>query len=160
MKLSELEPLAAALRACRKKHDVTQEQMGVALGLSRKTYHLLESPGWLPGFREHAHFVKTLHHLDPAAARAFAGVFGKRVEDYALVLPGAGDARGAPVDPRQAKLVFDAAVYATAEELDMSPKALRPIAAMLLARLADGGVTMAQASALAKGAEAGKKKGA
>jgi transcriptional regulator with XRE-family HTH domain len=159
MKYSDLAPLADALRECRKRLRVTQEQMGATLGISRKTYHLLETQRWFPDAREHAHFVKRLHDLDPAAARAFVDLNDETLEHYAIVKPVPGAAEKA-LEPKQARLAFDAALYATAEELDLSPKAVRPIAAGLLGRLAESGISLAQAAALAKAASAagvGKK---
>ena len=148
MKISDLQPIVDALVACREKHRLTQEEMGAELGISRKTYHLFESSAWLPPDRERAHFVKRLYDLDPAAAQTFVGVLGETLEQYVLALPSPGP-RAAPLDPKHAKLAFDAALYATAEAFEMSPKALRPMAAELLARLAESGVTLAQAAALA-----------
>jgi DNA-binding XRE family transcriptional regulator len=159
VKYADLAPLAEALRECRKRLRVTQEEMGASLGISRKTYHLFETQRWFPDAREHAHFAKRLHELDPALAGVFADVNGEALEEYAIVklAPGAAEAG---LDPKQAKLVFEAAVYATAEELDMSPKAVRPIAAGVLTRLAESGISLAQAAALANalnGAATGKK---
>jgi len=159
MKMSDLRPLARALDACRKKRAFTQAQMADALMISRKTYVLFENCRWLPPVRERGHFVRSLYNLDPATAQAFVDVLGRTIEEYTLVRQPAS-AGNVPIDAKQAKLVFDAAVYATAEDLDMSPKAVRPIAATLLGRLAESGVTLAQAAGLAKAAEAARKKAA
>jgi DNA-binding XRE family transcriptional regulator len=158
MKLSDLRPFAHALQACRKKHGLTQAQMAEALSMTRKTYILFESGRWLPAIRERSHFIKLLYDRDPAAAHALVAALGTTLEDHVFVRSPEG--KTAPSDAAQAKLLHDAAVYATAEQLDLSPKAVRPIAASLFARLAESGVTMEQAAALAKGAASGGKKGA
>jgi len=149
--IEERRTLQAALRACRTRLRVTQEELADALGISRKTYVLFESCRWLPSARERGHFVKELHGLDPAAV-------GETLEDHVMTLPSAAGTVVKPIDAKQAKLVFHAALYETAEELEMAPKDLRPIAAGLLAKLADSGITLAQAATLAKSAGTARKK--
>lgn len=62
------------------------------------------------------------------------------------------------ISAKQARLAYDAALYAAAEEADLPPKVLRPIVAAILAELRDGGVTMTQAADVAKVAVARGKK--
>lgn len=156
--IEERRTLQAALRACRTRLRVTQEELADALGISRKTYVLFESCRWLPSARERGHFVKELHGLDPAAAAALVAAVGETLEDHVMTLPSAAGTVVKPIDAKQAKLVFHAALYETAEELEMAPKDLRPIAAGLLAKLADSGITLAQAATLAKSAGTARKK--
>jgi len=49
-------------------------------------------------------------------------------------------------------VLFDSAVLGTADQLDVSPRALRPVLAAMLERLALAGMPMSQAAAIAKAA--------
>lgn len=151
-----LRPFCTALRAYRKKNGITQEEMAETLRLSRKTYIFFEQACWLPPPREVSHVVKRLHDRDASLALAFVQTRGERLEDHVLIRPSRLKASEVSLEAAQAKVAFDTAVYETAEDLDMSPKAVRPIAAALLGKLAAAGVTLGQAAGLAKSA-AGKK---
>ncbi len=142
------------LRYARARLQLTQEEMGKKLGISRKTYTLFETRRWFPAPRERRHFVKALHELDPVAADALARAMGESLADHVAVSP---PSHAPSLDPQRAKLAFDASLYATAEELDVTPRALRAIAAALLGRLAETGLTMAQAVELARPKEPREK---
>jgi transcriptional regulator with XRE-family HTH domain len=141
-------PLRDALREFRQDRHLTQDEMAESLGISRKTYLLFETCRWLPPARERGHFVKVLHGHDPALAKLLAGFLDQKVEEVAL------SADAPKLDATEAKRVFDIAVYETAEELDMNPRALRPIVAGVIERLAASGITLSQAAALAKATRA------
>jgi DNA-binding XRE family transcriptional regulator len=153
----ELMALCRELREYRAQARLTQGEMAEALGLSRKTYNFFETHRWLPTVKHLPHMLKSLHSMSPRLGEAFATACGSAVEDVALVLPVAAPPEtqaAPPLDPKHAKLAVEAALYAAAEQAEVSPKVMRAIAALLLGRLAEAGVGMAQAAALAKSAAA------
>lgn len=156
MKARDLQPLREALYFFRKERGLTQGDLASELGISRKTYILLESNRWLPTPRAQADFVKQLHRLHPPAAKVFADIMGASIADFVEVrsavaapAPPAGSAP-APLEAGHARLVLDSAILGVAEQLDMSPRILRPIVAALLERLAAAGMPMGQAATIGK----------
>jgi transcriptional regulator with XRE-family HTH domain len=157
VKASDLQPLCEALYFFRKERGLNQGDIASELGISRKTYVLLESNRWLPQPRAQAHFVKQLHRLHPPLAKVFADLMGASVADFVEVRPvvaspppAAGTTVAVPLEAKHAELVLDSAILGVAEQLDMSPRALRPIVAALLERLAAAGMPMGQAATIAK----------
>jgi transcriptional regulator with XRE-family HTH domain len=160
MSIADRKPIMRALRTFRSARGLTQEEIADVLGISRKTYLLFETTRWFPPARERGHFVKRLYDLDPGLAHTLVGILGETLEDHVVVreLPASsGAAIVAPLDPKEAKRGYDVAIYESAEELEMSPRSLRPIAANVLAKLDASGITLAQAAALAKTALGAKK---
>jgi len=99
--------------------------------------------------------LKCLYELDTKLAQAFLDVTGESLEDVALVLRPSGTASTAaapspPLDARAAEAAYAAALYAAADALDVTAKALRATSAALLPRLAQARLTLEQAAALAK----------
>jgi transcriptional regulator with XRE-family HTH domain len=141
---------AEMMVAFRKGHGLTQGQLADRLGISRKTYVALEVRSWLPRARERSYFIKRLHDIHPPAAKALADALGKPLEDYVQVRPVTTAGAVVPLEADHAKLVLDSAILGVAEQLDMSPRALRPIVAALLERLAAAGMPMGQAATIAK----------
>jgi DNA-binding XRE family transcriptional regulator len=163
MKQEDLLPFCRALRAARRANGWTQEHVASELGISRKTYVLMESTRWLPSQRQRAHFVRLLQRMIPTAAEELVRLFGETLDDYVDAKP-VVPVQPAPAVPlleaKYAKLVFDSALLGVAEELDASPRMLRPLVASLLQRLDVVGMPMAQAAGLAKEAGAtGKRRG-
>jgi hypothetical protein len=113
---------------------------------------LLESARWLPPARQRSHVVKVLHGLFPAVAEELVKVFGDTLADYVQVHSVVQVAQAPALEAAHAKLVFDSAVLGVAEELDASPRMLRPLLASLLGRLDAARMPMAQAAGLAKAA--------
>jgi DNA-binding XRE family transcriptional regulator len=146
---------AARLEEWRKSDNSTQDAMASALGISRKTYVLLESGRWVPGARQQHHMVHTLHRFDPALAVAYAALYDTEVEDWGVAPP----APAAPpkLDPQHARPAYDAAVYAAAEEHDLPAQTLRPVLAAVLAALRQAGMSLEQAAEVAKEAAAKSK---
>jgi DNA-binding XRE family transcriptional regulator len=163
MKQADLLPFCHALSAGRGANGWTQEYVASELGISRKTYILMESTRWLPSPRQRAHFVRVLHRMNPLAAEQLVRLFGETLADYVEVKAAApvqpAQPVGPPLDAKYARLVFDSAVLGAAEELDTSPRILRPLLASLLDRLDTAGMPMAQAAGLAREAGAGTKRG-
>jgi transcriptional regulator with XRE-family HTH domain len=160
MTMADLKPIMRALRDFRSARGLTQDDVANRLGISRKTYLLFESTRWFPPPRERGHFVKRLHDLDAGLAQTLVGILGQTLEDHVVVRQPAasgGAGAGPPLDAKEAKRAYDVVIYECAEELEMSPRALRPIAANVLARLAASGITLAQAAPLAKAALEAKK---
>jgi transcriptional regulator with XRE-family HTH domain len=161
MSTADLKPIMRALRTFRSARGLTQEDIAGVLGLSRKTYLLFETARWFPPARERGHFVKRLYDLDPGLAHTLVGILGEKLDDHVVVRQPAaspGSANGPPLDLKEAKRAYDVVIYESAEELEMSPRSLRPIAANVLAKLAASGITLAQAAPLAKAALGAKKK--
>jgi DNA-binding XRE family transcriptional regulator len=148
MKADDLAGLTRLLRAGRAAKHLTQEDAADHLGISRKTYLLMESRRWLPQARERSHFARRLRELHAPAADEFVRLFPEAAEDDAEAQR---RARGvAELGAAQAKLVFDSAVLGVAEELEQSPRLVRALVAAILERLHAGGMPMAQAAAIAK----------
>jgi transcriptional regulator with XRE-family HTH domain len=145
MKKDDILPFVQALYACRKSKGLTQTTAGEALGISRTTFMHLEGCRWLPQPRERPHFIKRLHELDPALAKKFTDLVGTSIAESLAV-----GGTSLPLEAKHAKLVLDSAILGVAEQLDMSPRALRPIVAVLLERLAAAGMPMGQAATIAK----------
>ena len=137
---------AARLEEYRMSDHTTQDVLAGALAISRKTYILLESGRWLPGPRERHHMVHVLHGFDPALAAAFAALYDTRLEEWGI----APAAHAAPLDARQARHAYDAAVYAAAEQADLPAKTLRPFVAAVLASLREAGMSLEQAVEVAR----------
>jgi DNA-binding XRE family transcriptional regulator len=152
MKHQDILPFCRALGTARTAQGLTQEDVAGELGISRKTYVLFESCRWLPPPRQRSHFVKVLHGLFPAAAEELVKVFGDTLEAYVQVRSVVQVAQAPALEATHARLVFDSAVLGVAEELDASPRMLRPLLASLLGRLDAAGMPMAQAAGLAKAA--------
>jgi DNA-binding XRE family transcriptional regulator len=152
MKQQDIVPFCYALSAARRARGLTQADVAGELGISRKTYILLESARWLPPSRQRSHVVRVLHGLFPAVAEELVKVFGDTLADYVQVQSVVQVAPARALEATHAKLVFDSAVLGVAEELDASPRMLRPLLAGLLARLDAAGMPMAQAAGLAKAA--------
>jgi DNA-binding XRE family transcriptional regulator len=146
---------AARLEERRKAVNSTQNDMASALGISRKTYVLMESGRWLPAPRAGHHMVHVLHGFDPALAAAYAALYDNTVEDFGVAPP----APAAPpkLDPQQARHAYDAAVYAAAEGEDIPAKTLRPVVAAVLAALHEAGMSLEQAAEVAREAAAKSK---
>jgi hypothetical protein len=163
MNLSDRQPLVDALRAVRAKKAWLQSDMADYLEISRKTYVLLESCRWLPPTREQPHFVKRLHEIDPALADAFLAILGQTMNHYAIVTAPPPAASSGPAQPAlgsvEAKRLYDIAIYEASEELDVTPKVLRPQVALVLSKLHASGVTLAEAAAFAGGARAKGRRG-
>ncbi len=152
MKKPDRVPFIQELHVLRRSRGLTQTQMASELGISRRTYLMFEKMRWWPQPRAQADFVKRLRDLDPAAARAFVELIGAKVEDYVPVAPVPSVGAGAPIHPLLAQLVFDSAVLGAAEQLDLSPRVLRPILAATLERLVASDMPLSQAASLAKAA--------
>lgn len=163
MKADDIRPFSRALSSARAAHGWTQEDVASALGISRKTYLLMESTRWLPSARQRAHFVRVLHRMIPAAAEELVRLFGETLADYVDTNPASPGQPAPPavaplLDTKYARLVFDSALLGVAEELDTSPRILRPLLASLLERLDAAGMPMTQAAGLAKDAGASARK--
>jgi DNA-binding XRE family transcriptional regulator len=150
MSKEALRAFTALLREWRTESGATQEQMADTLVISRKTYVLFESSRWLPPMKEQAFTLKILHALDPALAEAFLAALDATVEDFAIPLAPHGADAAAELPDEQAKAAYDAAVYSTAEQFDMSPKAMRAIVTTLLEKMSASKLSMRKAAALAK----------
>jgi len=157
MKQEDLLPLRRELREARKKSRMTQDDMATYLGMSRKTYALFESCRWVPTRQRRWHVVTKLHAVHPPAVHSLLKALGQTLDDYTFGVAASPAEAPPTLDAKQAKLAFDAALYSTAEDAELPPKVLRSVANMLLSRLADAGVTLAQAVAMAKSAVAQKK---
>jgi transcriptional regulator with XRE-family HTH domain len=137
--------VSKVLRSARTANGLTQEEGASMLDISRKTYLLLERRRWLPQPRARAHFARQLRGYHPPAADEFARI---------LAASGAEDVEGAVetlADPATAKLVFDSALLALAERLDVPSKTLRPAVAGFLEALSSGGMAMGQVIAATSG---------
>jgi hypothetical protein len=100
--------------------------------------------------------------MSPAAAEHLARLFGETLADYLEAKPLAPvqPAHASLLDAPHARLVFDSALLGAAEELDTSPRILRPLLASLLERLETAGMPMAQAAGLAREPGGGAARGA
>lgn len=90
----------------------TQEDLAASLGISRKTYILMEQDHWWPHERERHFMVHTLYKLDPSLAGWFAMIYETELEDWGihrrssrppssrLSLPSAPSRPGLPTTPR------------------------------------------------------------
>jgi DNA-binding XRE family transcriptional regulator len=147
IKAADLQPLTTALRKTRAALGVRQAEMAEHLGISRKTYVLLESSRWHPPYKERAAMLKRLHELDPELVPTFLGVTGATLDEHALVVE-----VQAPRPPRlsaeQLKDVYEKAIAEVATEREMTLAATRKVAGALLRKLAAAGVEMADVAGI------------
>jgi transcriptional regulator with XRE-family HTH domain len=138
----QLRAFTRRLRDWRVSHGFDQQRIAVHLGVSRKTYILLETSRWFPPHKERAHFILALSALDPTLVDAALELLGGELDDH--VLRAAGDV--SPLDAASTKAAVDDAIRAAADTMDVTARAFRPAASVLLARLAQSGVSVAQAA--------------
>ncbi len=146
---------AVRLSDHRALESMTQDEMSIFLGISRKTYILMEQGRWLPGDRQGHQMIHQLHKLDPALAVEFAKLHDTTVESFGIAPPAPAPA-ARRLEAQHAKSAYDAAVYDAAEQAEMPAKLLRPVIAAVLASLQEAGMPMEQAVEIAKGAARAK----
>ncbi len=120
--------------------------MAEHVGVSRKTYILLETARWFPPYKERAHFLRALAELDFKLVDAAVELLGGTLDDH--VFKKTHD--GPRLDAESAKAALDDAIREGADAMDVTARTFRPAVARALVRLAEAGVTMDQAAKLVK----------
>jgi transcriptional regulator with XRE-family HTH domain len=135
--------IGAVLAAGRRQLRLTQDEVGAHLGVSGRTIHRWETDQRRPRPRELPHLLRRLHELSPPLAARLASATG-------VALEAAGIAPAVSASDVAQRNALDAAICAAAEELDVSPRRLRPGVAALLARLREARVSIEDAAAFAE----------
>jgi transcriptional regulator with XRE-family HTH domain len=130
--------LAQAIRNARLACGLTQDQLGMRLGLRGRAVYRWERDDSIPSKRHRRALVTAVNAVNQPAAAALHAVL-ESVGKGAPVVPAP-----APVPPPgvNAKLVLDLAVFSLAEELDLPARRARGALARLLARLREASVTI------------------
>jgi DNA-binding XRE family transcriptional regulator len=113
--------------------------MAEELGISRKTYVLLETARWYPPYKERAHMLKVLHDVSPELAATFLQVTGASLEDHAVVVQTPA-AQVLPPSRIAVKAAYAGAVAQVAEEQDLTASAVTKVASAVLAKMVNAGV--------------------
>ena len=143
-----IEPLSSALRKTRATLKMRQAEMAAGLGISRKTYVLLESSRWYPPYKERAHMIRCLHELDPSLVAVFVGVAGESLEEHVLTVTAPAEPVRAP-SAAAVKKAYAEAIAQVAAEQDMTVSAVTKVATGLVARLVAAGVGLDAVAAIA-----------
>jgi len=118
--------LAQAIRNARAAVGLTQEALAARLRLKARAISRWEGDRSVPKRRRRAALVATISEVNPEAGAALASAFASATTQRGrLVVLGASPPPAAAPPPLDAKLAFELALFALAEELDVPPGRLR-----------------------------------
>jgi transcriptional regulator with XRE-family HTH domain len=155
-------PFAAALTAARQAAGVTQTQIARELELYPNQVHRWEKQGTFPSMEKRIAVLRMLKGAPRALLDELARQSDVTLESIGMGLPpppppsppahaAAASPATAPPMAANAQATIDDAVREAAEEMDVSPKVLRPALSRMLDRLARTGVPIDAAARMVLG---------
>ena len=135
--------MAQAIRTARLASGLTQEQLGRRLGLKGRAVYRWERDASLPLRSRRGELVTAINAVNQAAAATLSAVFAseaKRRRGSPTVAP-PPTAQAAP-PAIDIKLALELAVFAMADELDISPRRLRGGLIKLVKRMRERNVAL------------------
>jgi transcriptional regulator with XRE-family HTH domain len=152
-----------ALETARESIGMSKTQLAYAVRVLGNTAYRWEKQGTMPVMEMRIKILRTLAAAPRALLEALAEESGVTLESIGMalpppppppapILPTAPASQGAaPPVPANAQATIDDAVREAAEEIDVSPKLLRPALSRMLDRLARTGVPLDAASRMVLG---------
>jgi transcriptional regulator with XRE-family HTH domain len=138
-------PLARAIRDARLSLRLTQDQLGMRLGLKGRAVYRWERGVSAPTRRHQRALLTAVQAIDPSLAAKLQA----ELVSSARQAQGLGPPAPAPPPPVPAKptgpVALELAVFAAADELDLTPRRLRAALVKLCARLMEGGFSLESA---------------
>jgi helix-turn-helix protein len=126
---------------CRQALGMTQEELGRAMGVARRTAQRWASQG-IPSY-ELPNLARLVHPRAPALAREIVAASGSTLEAAGIVAPAPPPVPApAPPPPPLPAGVVDAVVCAAADAMDRMPKEVRPGLYAAFARAKEIGLTV------------------
>lgn len=125
--------LAQAVFSARRSCGLTQQDLGRRLGLRGRAIYRWENDLSLPNAHHRRALVTAIQAVNPVLAAQLASALAQRGQPP-LLPPGP--------PPAAAREVLERAVFAAADELDLSPRRTRGALVRLLRRLRAGDVTL------------------
>jgi transcriptional regulator with XRE-family HTH domain len=141
------EPLPRLLVEAQHALGGSQTDLGKLVGVSRRTVWRWQGGQSSPDGREILTIIGKVHAVNAPLAARLAQAYGETLESLGIVPPPKAIER--PIekpdplaDPLQRRAFVDAVVCAAAEALDVSPRLVRRVLAIAVARARDTGVSL------------------
>ena len=140
-------PLAHAIRDARLSLRLTQDQLGMRLGLKGRAVYRWERGASAPTKRHLRALVTAVQALDVNVAAKLQAELASYVNKAGgIVAPVPVPPPPAPAKPTD-RVALELAIFAMADELDLAPRRLRASLLRLFVRLAEGGFSLDAARA-------------